>query len=325
MQLSETASLDARASARKGPMLRKSGDPAWEPLEQEDPLPEWDQAPSQHAKSASSPKWRSLVLLYLGTALLAGAWITYASLEALARDRQRPAVTSSGESRQSADIILPQPLVDEAIAVMDAFLQADSVETKLANIRNPARVAALLRDYYATHDLVIDGIESLILLARQRRHGMEYFVAKVLTTRGREEHFILFRDSSGTFMVDWETFVGYNPVSWNDLMTKHPAQPLLLRAYARKGQYYNYAFQDHRRYHCVELEEPNGDAVLFGYVSPDTENGMALIRGVTEASRDIPIMVEVSYPETPASGNQVSITRVLRFSWITPDEEPLND
>lgn len=62
------------------------------------------------------------------------------------------------------------------------------------------------------------------------------------------------------------------------------------RVRAARGSYYNYQYSNGRNHLCVELREPKGDGLLYGYIDKDTLQSQSLMR-LLDREQKIPLMV----------------------------------
>ncbi len=208
-----------------------------------------------------------------------------------------------------------QPVFESIQSVIEDYLQAVTFDELLCCVRDQDRVKGLMKRYYANHEMVPDQLSEVTFVARKVLGDREFYVAQAETMLGNDEKFVLFEEA-GRVVVDWETKVGYNPFTWEQLTDLRPQDPQLLRVYAVIGDYYNYEYADRREYMCVELRSPHSDAILYGYVDRNSESCFNL-RWHLRSGNEMPLMVEVAFEPESTSSNQVRIKRLTNGTWLT--------
>jgi len=203
--------------------------------------------------------------------------------------------------------------IEEAVK---GFLTSDSIEKRLAFVRDPQRVKPLMKEYYGAEKFEPEGFEDLNR-AEIRHRGM------FLTSFARIGDFssgpiAVERIEDGaeeSYRVDWESWVGYCEMSVEDLIREKPTEAKLLRIMLRQGSYYNYGFSDDKKWAAYRLGFRNSDRTLLAYVRRDSKEGESL----DELFRDggsFPYTLKVRYPENARSGDQVEIVELLAQGWI---------
>ena len=126
------------------------------------------------------------------------------------------------------------------------------------------------------------------------------------------------RQEDGRYLVDWESFVGYSEMGWEDLLENKPAEPVLIRCRARVGDYYNFKF-DQDTWACVQLQEGSGEHTIYGYMKID---GPVL----KELAKVLPprgirhLTLRVAHAGEGTAKNQFLVTEVVGNGWVISDE-----
>lgn len=154
------------------------------------------------------------------------------------------------------------------------YLSAESISEILPYVRFPERVEPLMRDYYSrmgrrkTRFHYFDEIRPI-------PYGSRSFVhVKVVLKDGADYHLFMEELEDGSFRVDWENDVYYQPMPWREYVQKRPLKPTDMRVRVAPDHFYGFAFRDHEKYQCYRLTALGSDRFLFGYV----ERGSALAK-----------------------------------------------
>jgi hypothetical protein len=122
----------------------------------------------------------------------------------------------------------------------------------------------------------------------------------------------------GKFVIDWESLTGYGEMSFQEFRSKRPAKPVLMRAYVRLFEYYNFEFSDAKKYLCIKLMSENGDNSVYAYCERGTklshwiENDLAStgptgFKGYT---------MLISFPPNAQSNQCVNLDKVVAQRWL---------
>lgn len=157
-------------------------------------------------------------------------------------------------------------------AVVSKFLAAGTIEERAKHIRHPERVIPLMKDYYSKNKL-----ETYTYLKARKFSLVEIdkypFVALEVATEEKESLAILVQAETGKLLVDWESFVCYNPMTVEEFMEKRPAEAVSFRVYAGVDNFYAYEFSEEEEYLCFRLNFRGSEEHLFGYIRRPGKNG----------------------------------------------------
>ena len=121
------------------------------------------------------------------------------------------------------------------------------------------------------------------------------------------------------YRVDWESWVGWTEMSWEQLIKERPTEPQIVLVRAKIDAYYNRDFTDEAKWVSITLNNPNSDRTLYGYVDREDPTLTRLISGVS--SGEVAVTVKIRYPENARAGNQVIITEFIFNGWVAPEKE----
>lgn len=228
---------------------------------------------------------------------------------------------AGGDMGLSGDLVRPSQssghvrLLSDAHPVARAFLEATTVEKLLKVVDRPDVVSERIKRYYP--DGVIDppGLGDYSQFSQVRMVG-PYGVIP-LRTRDFKVRLMTFRLYSDELKVDWESWVGWSEIPWEEFIRDRPGGEHVFRVNLAAVEYYNFDFSDDRRWQSFRLISPDEKHSLYGYVSRDTPAHIAL-RSVLEAGF-AQVMVELRFVEGAGESDQVEITRIIAENWIDPE------
>lgn len=177
-----------------------------------------------------------------------------------------------------------------------------------------------MEDYYEHQKGKDPTPSSLKAKARYQIDGVEilYFSYDSSRPLGSLE-VAMMRGEDGRFLIDWESLVGYGEKSFAELREERPAKPVMLRAYVRLFEYYNYDFADSHRYLCVKMISENGENSIYGFCERSSDLGRWLERDLarTGPSEMKGYTMRVSFPANARSNHCVNLDNVIASRWIT--------
>lgn len=175
--------------------------------------------------------------------------------------------------------------------------------------------------WYQTHDLrsesLIEDKLSLILTKKLSFGDQHYLVVAVQFARTDAYHFLAVEETLDGPKIDWETCVGWQPMTFAEFTKAPQPSPQLFRVHAAVGDSYNGLFAEDAVWQCVKLTYPGlEDFLLYGYARRDSEVGRQLAALLDGQS--VSIIVSLSRP-AGAEASQAVIERVVHKSWFLSD------
>jgi hypothetical protein len=219
--------------------------------------------------------------------------------------------SASGENPSETQAV---EVRDEAKAVLEKFLAADSVEAKLALAYDPARVGPMMKSYYQQHSARalsyshverVEGVKSYDEFCVVLRDGSKKFAAVLSTPDGPR--------------VDWASLISYGDMEWEQMRKARPSQPVLMRVLASDARQYRGAFSDAVKLRCVRLVPASDPSAVpvYGYVPLESDLGRRL--GLWLARNDkaaVPLTLKLCYPGEIITPDQAWITEVVTPGWV---------
>ncbi len=211
----------------------------------------------------------------------------------------------------------PEELFKRAGAVIESFLDAPNYKERLKFVRSPKVVAPLMERYYKDHP---DGAVEF----RKPRDGWKlapyqnFLLGSVELADFSEISIAVERMEDGRFLVDWESFVGYCDVPWDQIKKKRSTEPFLIRARATGGDYFNFGYTDDK-WACIQLQDSDQEHTIYAYTELDGPQLKALTK-VMSISGTTHVTMKVAYPEGGKADNQVHVMGGISRGWVTMRE-----
>ncbi|MEM7143673.1 MAG: hypothetical protein AAF591_00970 [Verrucomicrobiota bacterium] len=231
----------------------------------------------------------------------------------------QPEVNASGFMLE--DTFLTSDMESGALAAIRDYLEADGWEAKLRFVRNPDALRPLMERYYSAsnHDGLDAPSEAGEVIMRNEMMDNDRLFIKLALPIAPDQNIKFFaveRTPDNEYKVDWEVSEGYQEMPYAKFVEERPVEPRRFRVLAKRGDYYNYQFDDPQKHLCLELRYPgNPNFLLYGYIDPDSNFGKKIAQAVPygmEAS----IILTLAYPEDSNDEKQVEIWELIADTWF---------
>ena len=213
-------------------------------------------------------------------------------------------------------------LIDRIDSQLRDFFAASSIEALARHVRHPDRVVPLMRTYYTNRPVLSVGLKNIKLLQPLTldKRG-NFWMAAVIASDGSSRSLIVEISEDGQPLVDWETFVCYQPMGWDDYVTRRPAgESLDFRVYAELDSFYSHEFADSDQWTSYRLTALDSEETLFGYVAADSPEAQILKNLVGQnAGRRTTLILRLMIPEGLASRRGAVIEKVVNSRWLYMD------
>ncbi len=291
-------------------------DPDWESDEEMDEEEEPIEYPYQRRRRIML--WTAAGLLGLFV-VVAGYQFILAQLgwlEPVGEVREAPPL-----ERDPADQWSKGEMLEEVKPVIEAFLRSTSNEEALQYVLRAGKVGLAMRRHYLSGSIEPMKIKELgdCYLTAEK----DFFVVPVtLEDYATREMYFAVPDGKVTndWLIDWESWVGYSEMRFNELRLRKPKEPVLVRCYVLDEVYYNFDFGDETRYRSFKMFDHNRENQLWGYVDKSSEafRSMASELPFTEGRGEKMATLRVRFPDqsTNPSNDQVEITDYVGMGWL---------
>lgn len=235
-------------------------------------------------------------------------------------------VSSAPATSTAAGIHMPEEPVPqrsdaaflaEAEPLAAKFLNATRIEELLPLVHNPAVAEARMRRQYPNGKIEAPGMSAFDTQSGISRKGS--IASLSIRTRDYEEKALAFFETPEGLRIDWESWVGWSEMPWEEFLASKPTTGKLFRLTLSPVEYYNMAFADDKKWQSYRLESPDGIRTLYGYA----ERGSGLdaeLRPSPDIKR-IALTLSLKFPENASSKNQVLIEKFVAEGWVLETEE----
>lgn len=125
--------------------------------------------------------------------------------------------------------------------------------------------------------------------------------------------------ASGEYKIDWQSFVIYSDVSWDELISSRPTKPVMLRVKVYPDDYYNLEFANSQEYQCYRIEDPKGNPEpLYVYAKRTSDIGETLrkLEELVPPETPIPLVIRAAFLPNSQSPNQLSLVELVSNGWM---------
>ena len=210
---------------------------------------------------------------------------------------------------RTADIDAEVAAMTEAV---ERFLGATTVDELLAVTLRDRYQQDRIRDYYRTRELKPKVAKQVASGGRIVKNG-DLWATDVIFSDNSRRPITVQRGENG-YRVDWESWVGYSEMTWEDIREARTMTPVLFRVLCSKVEYYNYGFGDEGKWASFRLESPDREHTLFGYVARRSEEEKRLVRYGDQEGKPRAFIVKIRFAED-SGPDQVIIDEVLSTGW----------
>lgn len=210
--------------------------------------------------------------------------------------------------------------VVQALQLLDQYWKTESWKDRIPLVAHSERVASLMKDYYEVQGASDPLPGALVSKARYQIDGTEILYLSYASNRPTGSLEIAMpRGPQGKFLVDWESLTGYGEMSFQELRTKRPTKPVLMRTYVRLFDYYNYEFSDSKKYLCIKLLSESGDNSVYAYCERGTPLAQWMERDLasTGPTGFKGYTMLISFPPDAQSNQCVILDKVVTQRWLS--------
>ena len=210
---------------------------------------------------------------------------------------------------RTADIDAEVAAMTEAV---ERFLGATTVDELLAVTLRDRYQQDRIRDYYQTRELTPKVAKLVAAGGRIVKNGDLWATDVVFSDNSRRP--ITVQRGENGYRVDWESWVGYSEMTWEEIREARPMKPVLFRVLCSRVQYYNYGFVDEREWLSFRLQSPDRKQTLYGYAARRSEVEKRLVQYGDKEGKPRAFIVKIRFAED-SGPDQVIIDEVLSAGW----------
>ncbi len=334
---------DPRSVARKEPSKEELALPNMMGNADEDDVPvilgpenEWLVAAEAKEVTSVPMGWFVLLFIVLGGVLL---WAFSQSGKANQTGKFDSSAASSLDADGNALVTQSLRIDEEAQLIAEAakdyeemenvlrgFFEAKTIDERLKFVRHPKRVKPFMEDHYRRYPLkpyeYVEAKQYTIIPLENRP-----FVALSASVASGGNFPVLLENTGEGYLVDWESFVSYQPITFAELLEKRPTESVDMRVYGTLEDFYAYEFTEDLGYLCVRMTAKGTDQAIFGYVKKNEPIASELRKHLEapEGKKKFqPFIFRMRFLPGSKAPRSVLIEKVVSTFWAyptNPDEE----
>jgi hypothetical protein len=212
------------------------------------------------------------------------------------------AVTVNNEAPSTAEV---QSLLDRLSAVQS---EGDLLEL----LRPVPHLEEKLEKFYNSNPLKFSKV-STVRLVQSVTGYKNRFYCSALYEDGSVRNCIVVRDEKG-IVLDWESFVAYSDVAWEQIKSVFPREPFTVRAIRSVAEYYNHGFSS-GDYQCYELTKVDSNIRFYAYARR-WGSLMSQLQPIGMSDQNVEMTLRVYYPEEVIDDRLLVIDSVVSETWF---------
>jgi len=213
-------------------------------------------------------------------------------------------------------------MIDQMEVTLRKFHTATTVSSLLPLVRHPERVKPLMEQYYGNKPVPMNRLRSISSMSPLTLNNRaDFWLASVKQSDDITKNIILQINEAGEALVDWETYVSYQPMNWTDYAKYRPAGTTMdFRVYARQDNLFSYEFSNPAQWLCFQLNAQDSDEYLYGYVDANSEVAQQLLREINRNNGEAASLILRLYiPENIEAKRAVIIKQMVYNNWLFID------
>lgn len=233
------------------------------------------------------------------------------------RKKSRAIIVAEEQAQQNAT-----RLIENMDALARKFYSASSVRELLPLVRHPDRVKPLMEKYYAdksVSEFRLRSIRSMTPLAIDLQG--DFWVTTVIQSDDSVKNIVMQANESGEVLIDWESFVCYQPMAWDDYAKNRPAgNSMDFRVDVKQDSFFSHEFADTSQWVCFQLNALNSQEFLYGYVKSNDPLAAEIVESINRnGGEKASLILRLFIPEDLKSKRGVVIEKIVGGHWIYID------
>ena len=222
----------------------------------------------------------------------------------------------ASEVSHAALLLTDAAFLEAAEPLAKKFLDATRVDELLPLVRHREETGPRMAAYYPDGTINPVGLSTFNSQGEIIRDGSSYMIG--IATRDFEDKAMSFVNTPEGLRIDWESWVGWSELGWEEFLAKKPTVSKLFRVNLTKVEYYNMAFGDDTKWQSHRLLSPDGMSSLYGY----SERGSVLNTQlhIPPESTAATFTLKIRFPDSGDSRDQVIIEQVVAEGWVLDKE-----
>jgi hypothetical protein len=221
--------------------------------------------------------------------------------------------------KENEDELNAARLIDKMDALLRSFHNATSIGALVPLVRDSTRVRPLMERHYGENPVPLVKLRSIRSLTPLTiGSSANFWVASVNQSGETVKNILIEVNDAGEPLIDWETYVCYQPMPWDDYVTKRPAGISLdFRVMARPDSLFSHEFNSPSQWLCFQLNAPGSMEFLYGYARADSEVASQVANLVNQnGGKETSMILRLYIPEKIESKRGVVIEKLLAKQWL---------
>ncbi len=226
-----------------------------------------------------------------------------------------PAIAvSEVENRDQISKAVVAPTAAEVKELLTKLSQAKTFSEVSQWLRDVPDLQAKLANHYKGEEVSFSSPVNVHSIAELPNNKGFYLFGSSLDGGVRKSG-VATKNSSGNWVLDWESYVTYCDIAWDELPKVQPKQPSLVRAIRVKNEYYNHGFNSDE-WQSFKLSYPESEKTLIGYARKD---GSAIhqLLPIGNRSGGMVVTLKIHFPKNVNDPRLVIIGEVVARDWLT--------
>ncbi|MFN6093931.1 MAG: hypothetical protein ACK49J_02965, partial [Verrucomicrobiota bacterium] len=220
------------------------------------------------------------------------------------------------EERNAAHVI------DQMEVTLRKFHNVTTINSLAALVRHPERVRPLMEDYYGEKPIPINRLRSISSMTPLTLNNRaDFWLASVRQSDDITKNIILQINEAGEALIDWETYVCYQPMDWSDYVNHHPAGTTMdFRVHARPDNLFSHEFNNPSQWLCFQLNAQDSNEFLYGYVDASSDVARQILMETSRSNGEVASLILRLYiPENLQAKRAVIIKKIICDKWLFVD------
>lgn len=143
----------------------------------------------------------------------------------------------------------------------------------------------------------------------------KFWVFAEVTFADFSEKIVYLKLVDDEFKINWEATEGVSQMSWTEFKKTKPKKAQLMRVICGKVDYYNFDFNDDKKWESMLVYPPSEELTFYGYV-PIHSDIMMKVFPLEELAKKRRVTLKLKYLENASQSDQVVIEEFVTDGWI---------
>ena len=225
-------------------------------------------------------------------------------------------------SKENEEKLNAARLIDKMDALLRSFHNATSIEALVPLVRDSTRVRPLMEKHYGKNPVPLVQLRSIRSLTPLTiGSSAKFWAASVNQSGDVIKNILIEAKGAGQPLIDWETYVCYQPMPWDEYVARRPAGVSLdFRVVVQPDSFFSHEFNSPSQWLCFQLNVPGSMEFLYGYARADSEVATQVANLVNQNDgKDTSMILRLYLPEKLDSKRGVVIEKLVAKQWLFVD------